>query len=95
MRKSPWPHTYRTDPGMAGGTVITAINEMRWNKEEWQALRVAANLDDERSESPESYAAFLKRSKAQFWPPESILFWRLVITTQRFYQEHQPGPGSF
>ena len=55
MRKSPWPHTYRTDPGMAAGTVITAINEMRWNQEEWQALRVAANLDDERSESPESY----------------------------------------
>ena len=40
MRKSPWPHTYRTDPGMAAGTVITAINEMRWNQEEWQALRV-------------------------------------------------------
>ena len=80
---------------MATGSVISAINGMSWDLEEWQALRVAANLDDERSKTPESYAAFLKRSKAQFWSPEIVLFWRLIITTQQFYQEHQPGPGSF
>ena len=95
MRKSPWPHSHRIDPGIATKEVINAINGMQWDSEEWQALLVAANLDDERSKTPESYAAFLKRSKAQFWSPESVLFWKLVITTQQFYQEHQPGPGSF
>jgi hypothetical protein len=95
MRNSPWPHTYRIDPRVATGTVVSAINGMNWDAEEWKALRVAANLDDERSKTPESYAAFLKRSKAQFWSPEIVLFWRLIITTQQFYQEHQPGPGSF
>ena len=95
MRNSPWPHTYRIDPRVATGAVISAINGISWDLKEWQALRVAANLDDERSKIPESYAAFLKRSKAQFWSSESVLFWRLIITTKQFYQEHQLGPGSF
>ncbi len=95
MRNSPWPHNYRIDPGMATGTVISAINGINWNLKEWQALRVVANLESEHSKTPESYAAFLKGSRAGFWSPESVLFWKLIMTVQTFYQEHQPGPGSF
>jgi len=33
---------------MGTGTVISAINGMRWDLKEWQVFRVAANQDDER-----------------------------------------------
>lgn len=68
---------------------------MRWTDEEWNALRVVANLDGNQSRTPGSYVAFLSRSRAQFWAPEHVLFWQLIITTYNFYKEHQPGPGSF
>ena len=83
------------DPGITKSQVISAIKDLRWDLDEWRALRVAANLWDRRSETPESYLAFLKRSKVQFWTPESVLFWQLLLVTQRFHQSHQPGPGSF
>ena len=95
MRQKPWPDSYRFEPSIAKEDVVKAIKGLRWNPEQWQALRVAANLTDPRSETPESYVAFLKRSKAQFWSPENVLFWLLVVTTQRFHQDSAPGPASF
>lgn len=51
MRNPPWPATYRIDPSMVNDEVIRVIKGMRWDPQEWQALRVAANLADERSET--------------------------------------------
>jgi hypothetical protein len=95
IRHAPWPDGHRIDPRMAKDDVVRAIDGKLWHLKEWQALRVAANLSDERSDTPESYRAFLKRSKAGFWTPENVLFWKLIVTTQRFYLEQAPGPGSF
>ncbi len=95
MRNAPWPQTYRIDPAVEKAEVVEAIKGLCWDPEEWQALRVAANLESERSETPESYAAFLKRSKARFWPPQDVLLWQLILVTQRFYRDQQFGPGSF
>lgn len=95
MGKSMWPASFRMDPGMSVQGVLQAIRQTRWDAKEWHALRVVASLDDERSKTPVSYAAYLSRSRAQFWAPEHVLFWQLIITTHNFYKEHQPGPGSF
>lgn len=95
MRNTPWPGSHRIDPAMKKDDVIAAIRGMHWDPEEWEALRVAANLEGERSETPESYSAFLKRSKAGFWSPQDVLFWHLLIVTHNFYRDHQVGPGSF
>lgn len=95
MRPSAWPENYLIDPGVSREEVIAAINAALWHPEEWKALRVAANLDDKRAETPKSYCAFLKSSKAEFWSPASVLFWKLIIVSQNFYQDHQAGPGSF
>lgn len=95
MRPSPWPTTYRIDPGIKREVVIAAIKGLKWHPDEWKSLQVAANFFDKRAETPATYCAFLKRSKAGFWPPSAVLFWQLIIATQRFFQSHQPGPGSF
>jgi len=95
MRSFPWPASHRIDPAVSKDAVISAINGMYWHQDEWRALQVVANLNDSRAHTPKSYVAFLKRSKARFWSPSSVLFWWLIITTQRFYEENQVGPGSF
>jgi len=77
------------------GTVIAAINGIYWHQDEWRALQVVANLHNSRAETLKSYVAFLKRNKVGFWSPPPVLFWKLIITTQRFYEEHQARPGSF
>jgi hypothetical protein len=65
VKKALWPASYRVEPSIAKDDVVKAIKDMIWgDQQEWQALRVAANLDDPRSETPESYVAFLKRSSS-------------------------------
>ena len=95
MRSAIWPESYRIEPDISKESVITAINAVQWHPEEWKALQVAANLNDKRAETPKAYGAFLKRSKADFWTPASVHFWKLIIVSQQFYQAHQLGPGSF
>lgn len=95
MRSSLWPESYRMDPDVSREEVIAAINAIRWHPEEWKALQVAANLNHKKAETPKTYSDFLKRSKSRFWSPASVLFWKLIIVSERFYRENQPGPGGF